>query len=302
MDVHCPRPPVRASIFRLSANESGTWACWSASAFKHFCRIATFVRRPVVRSRRYSSFGTRLSSQARGHRDLHGVRVDISTDPRPLMRNDPSLGSCPLEPRLFLNRSSCAPSELSRWMFTVNGSDGSLEHHLSLCPHHSVSQASWAHSCSITVSEAALLGSPLSIHSMRQTQCRPSGLMCASLGSSAASWNRQGGDAVRLCVDSSDGVRVVSLLGQCGLFDRGLLVVCPSFAYPQAGAPQLLVVARVSFPKGSAVLVLAVSCTPSSRGSSASCCGRILSFPCSRQCLALGSRPLDLPASCSSAL
>ena len=34
MDLHGPRPPVCASVFRFSANESGTWACWCASALR----------------------------------------------------------------------------------------------------------------------------------------------------------------------------------------------------------------------------------------------------------------------------
>ena len=37
-----------------------------------------------------------------------------------------------------------------------NDIDGSLEHHLSHCPHHSVARISWAHSCGVAISEAPL--------------------------------------------------------------------------------------------------------------------------------------------------
>ena len=122
------------------------------------------------------------------------------------MSLDPSLGSRPLGPRLFLNRSICAASKLCRWMFIVQRqrwlSRASPLQAPSLQCRSSLMGAFLWH-CS--QSSRPLSSPPL------ETHCTPSGLICASLGSSAASWNRRGGDAVRLCVDSFDDVRVVSL-------------------------------------------------------------------------------------------
>ena len=120
-----------------------------------------------------------------------------------------------------------------------------------------------------------------SIHSMMQTHCRPSGLMCASLGSSAASWNRRGGDAVRLCVGSFDGVRLGSVLGP---LRQGSPCSCVHLSpVPGQGLNNFWLWLVSVSSKGLLVLVLAVSCSPRSRSSSACCCW-FLSFPCSGLC------------------
>ena len=101
MDVHCPRLLVRASVFRLSVNVSGTWACWCASALR-----ALSIQHPGAFG---VSVGSQPSSVARWfagavtlclehdfrHKlaamvcELHGVCVDISADPRPLVAASP---------------------------------------------------------------------------------------------------------------------------------------------------------------------------------------------------------------------
>ena len=139
LDPAGSRSPLPATIFRLCANVRGTWAHWCASALRSLSMAA----------------------------DFHGVRVDLATDLRLPVRDNPVYSrNFPFAwSRLWgLARWDHDPSVTGRSARHQNSrvgcrlchaDDGSLIHHLSACPCHIYARDVWAQSCGLSPCEAS---------------------------------------------------------------------------------------------------------------------------------------------------
>ena len=141
-----------------------SWPRWHSlgsppSAIRHW-----FSREAIPRLDR--DLRLRLATMAS---DLHGVRVDVTSDNFLPARENPvySFNLPPSTVRLW---------GLARWGHDVSSTgrpsrhrlrpsscplchdvDGSLAHHLSSCPAHINTRAAWAHSCGVSLSDAPAL-------------------------------------------------------------------------------------------------------------------------------------------------
>ena len=174
-----PRSPLPSSIFRLCSNEQGTWAHWCTSAFRslsvsHPGDFGISPGSPPSSVSRWFSreVGTRLDHDlhlrlmAMAY-DLHGVRVDLATSHFSSAQHNPIYSrSLPFawSRSWGLARWGHDPSSTGRSARHQNrpvacplclADDGSLAHHLSVCPCHSAARDLWAHSCGFDVTEAA---------------------------------------------------------------------------------------------------------------------------------------------------
>ena len=174
-----PRSPLPSSIFRLCSNEQGTWAHWCTCAFRSLSvshpgdfgispgsppsSVSRWFSREVS-TRLDHDLHLRLMAMAY---DLHGVRVDLATSHFSSAQHNPIYSrSLPFawSRSWGLARWGHDPSSTGRSARHQNrpvacplclADDGSLAHHLSVCPCHSAARDLWAHSCGFDVTEAA---------------------------------------------------------------------------------------------------------------------------------------------------
>ena len=181
VDHASPRPPITATVFRLSSSALGSWSHWCASALHSFSiplpahmgispgsppsSLHRWLSREV-NPRLHRSLRHRLSAMVS---DLHGVLVNTLSDNFLPVRENP-VYSFNLPPSAFrlwgLARWGHDPSSTGRPSRHLQGhsscsfchdTDGSLMHHLSTCPSHHNARTAWAHSCGISPPDVSTL-------------------------------------------------------------------------------------------------------------------------------------------------